>query len=182
MYYVPGKVSVGIFHGREETLLRVSSSSSEAAVNAALDRGEYRWAGTLHLNADECAPDRALELAYARSQNRDEPWRVGERSTMPGDVFWVGRSRWVVRPCGFESLTDKAEELAHVTQSLEDASHWWIEFSNRGDADERRRCGHQGTPTSLSRLINHIKATGGELLTVTDETTGPTVNNVRRVA
>jgi len=70
------------------------------------------------LDGEECCPDRALEIAWARTQNLDdETWREGQRSTVPGDLFAVGRSLYVCAPRGFYPITHTHEpkilEVAH---------------------------------------------------------------------
>jgi len=62
------------------------------------------------LDGEECCPDRALEIAWARTQNLDdEAWREGQRSTVPGDLFSVGRSLYVCAPRGFYPITHTHE-------------------------------------------------------------------------
>lgn len=81
----------------------------EAALDAWSNEG-YRYAGTVILDAFECFPDCSLEIAWARTQNvADDHWRIGQRSSVAGDIFAVDRSLYVIAPRGFLALTHDYE-------------------------------------------------------------------------
>lgn len=46
-----------------------------------------------------------LTVAYQSTQNLEEPWQDGQRSSMVGDIFELdGATRYVVRAVGFEQI------------------------------------------------------------------------------
>ncbi len=114
MYDSRYRLIVAVHHmkpGTEVTLtpLLGSDGLKEAAAQAFYGGG-YRYAGTVILDGEECCPDRALEIAWARTQNlADDAWREGQRSTVPGDLFAVGRSLYVCAPMGFCPITHTHE-------------------------------------------------------------------------
>jgi len=127
MYDSRYRLIVAVHHmkpGTEATLEPLLGSDGlKEAGRQAFYGGGYRYAGTVLLDGEECCPDRALEIAWARTQNLDdEAWREGQRSTVPGDLFAVGRSLYVCAPRGFYPITHTHEpkilEVAHKGSHL----------------------------------------------------------------
>ncbi|MGH8644350.1 MAG: hypothetical protein ACREX4_07795 [Gammaproteobacteria bacterium] len=119
MYDSRYRLIVAVHHmrpGTEVTLEPLFGTDGlKEAARRAFYGGGYRYAGTVILDGEECCPDRALEIAWARTQNpADDAWREGQRSTVPGDV---GRSLYVCAPMGFCPITHihepKILEVAH---------------------------------------------------------------------
>lgn len=98
-------LAIAIHHVKEGK--RVPETSTEAL--EAFEQGDYRLAGVLSFSFGACAPDKALHLAWRCSQNVAGPWREGERSTMPGDVFAIGKSLYRVTRTGFTVLVHRRE-------------------------------------------------------------------------
>ncbi|MCI0407111.1 MAG: hypothetical protein L0191_00890, partial [Acidobacteria bacterium] len=127
MYDSRYRLIVAVHHmkpGTEVTLEPLLGTDTlKEAAGRAFYGGGYRYAGTVILDGEECCPDRALEIAWARTQNLDDDvWREGQRSTVPGDLFAVGHSLYVCAPMGFCPITHTHEpkvlEVAHEDQHV----------------------------------------------------------------
>jgi len=114
MYDSRYRLIVAVHHMKPGTKVTLAPLFGRDALKEAAGRafygGGYRYAGTVILDGEECFPDRALEIAWARTQNLDdEIWLEGQRSTGPGDLFVVGRSLYVCAPRGFYPITHTHE-------------------------------------------------------------------------
>ncbi|MGH8532420.1 MAG: hypothetical protein ACREV1_06720 [Gammaproteobacteria bacterium] len=114
MYDATYRLIVAVHHMRPGTQVTIEpllgTDALKEAAGQAFYGGGYRYAGTVILDGEECCPDRALEIAWARTQNLGgEAWREGQRSTVPGDLFAVGRSLYVCAPMGFCPITHTHE-------------------------------------------------------------------------
>ncbi len=114
MYDATYRLIVAVHHMKPGTQVTLEpllgSDGLKEAARQAFYGGGYRYAGNVILDGEECCPDRALEIAWARTQNlADEAWREGQRSTVPGDLFAVGRSLYACTPMGFCPITHTHE-------------------------------------------------------------------------
>lgn len=66
--------------------------------------GVYARVADITRHGTSGTDEETLQLAYVDTQNRDEPWEEGRRSTMVGDIFELNGVRYMVATVGFERL------------------------------------------------------------------------------